>query len=107
MGNDLAEIIHVLWGEGNDVALAQRARVDLLDQHQIARGKIRGAHGVRQDDKRFVAEQVPVRPVKGVDRNNGKDHHADRYQYDHPCKDGLDYIPNFFHAANPFLGNFQ
>ena len=86
---------------GNDVALLQRGRIDLLHQHQIPGGKVCFTHRIGQHDKCLIAKQAAVPAVKGGNRNDGKNHHKDRHRHDEPYQNIFNYIQCLFHICTP------
>ena len=92
MGHGFAVVGGILRGIGDDVALFESGGVNLFNQYQVACAEIGLAHGVGQDDKRLVAEQIAVGTVKGGYRNNGEYHHKNGESHHHPHKYTSDYF---------------
>ena len=94
----------VLRGVGDDVTRLERGGVDTLDQNEVARVKVGFLHGVGQNDEGSVAEDTPVCAVKGGDRHDGEDHHADGEDHEEPDQQIADKF-QCFHSILPFLGH--
>lgn len=71
MGDGFTVVGCILRGIGDNVTLFERGGVNRFHEHQIARIKVRLAHGVGQNNNPLIAEQITVGTVKGGYRNNG------------------------------------